>query len=398
MTPLLLLMSCTAPLPEEVEVEWIPGVGDLSADLYDRTRVHRVDILLPQEGLLDLRDHPWDYTQGSVVIDGVLLDEVGVHLKGAWGSFRDLDGKANFKLDLNQYVDGQNYLGLKQLTLNNMVVDCSYLRETLAYEAFARVGIPETRTSYVWVTVNEVDYGLYLFVETPDDVWLARHYDDPSGNLYDGKYIFTEDWEFVSMVDFLRYIDAHFELEEGEGCRPPLDDVHRVTDALYAAHGSDDGFQQLDALVDWDQLLRVWATEQWVGQLDGYFLNQNNYRVYFDPEDGRVDMLPWDMDYAFYEASRWGMDWDHPYGALAGFCSGDPTCRHELRNHVRAVAEILETSDLRGLLEEVVALTMPYAAVDPRACGASLPIVDRQDYMRAWVRTRSEAVREMWGL
>ena len=58
---------------------------------------------------------------------------VGVRLKGGLGSFRPLAGKAAFKVKFNHSVAGQRFLGLKKLTLNNMVQDKSMIHETLAY-------------------------------------------------------------------------------------------------------------------------------------------------------------------------------------------------------------------------------------------------------------------------
>ena len=82
--------------------------------------------------------------------------------------------KAAFKLKLAHTVKGQRFLGLKTLTLNNMVQDPSMVHELLAYEAFRAVGIPAPRTGYAFVRVNGADYGVYLNVETLDDVSLPR--------------------------------------------------------------------------------------------------------------------------------------------------------------------------------------------------------------------------------
>ena len=399
MSPLLLVsLACVpslAPVVEEPpEPEQVPGIDNPSAALFDQSRVHTVDIQIPPEGITALWEHPWDYTPGAAVIDGVAFDEVGVRLKGAWGSFRELNDKSNFKLDLNRYSD-QTYLGLEQLTLNNMVVDCSYLRESLAYEAIARVGLAETRTSYVWVTVNGEDYGLYLILETPDDVWLDRNYADSSGNLYDGKYIFTEDWAFVSHIDFSPGYDDYFQLEEGVDVG--LADVRSITNLLQVARRAPGGFEALGERIDWDQVLRAWAAEQWVGQIDGYWLNANNYRVYFNPESERMEMLLWDMDYAFNNASRWNGGWSSPAGVLVEFCLEDSACTAALRDHAAAVADALEGPGLTEHLEAMVAVITPYAEVDPRACSArrfESGVID----MRDWLESRSRATRAYWEL
>jgi hypothetical protein len=47
---------------------------------------------------------------------------------GRWiirGSLRTLDQKAAFKIKFDEFIEGQTFLGLKKLTLNNMVEDPS---------------------------------------------------------------------------------------------------------------------------------------------------------------------------------------------------------------------------------------------------------------------------------
>jgi len=393
----------TVPQATEPTVDTDTGVPDAddteelgspSDPIFNLDFVHTLDITLPLDGYQALAEDPWTYTQGDVVFDGQAVDAVGVRLKGAWGSFESLDSKANFKIDFNRYVDGQTLWGIEQLTVNNSKVDCSFLRENMAYTTIAAVGLHETRTAYVWVTLNDQDYGLYVLIETPDDRWLDETFDDPDGNLYDGKYIFTEDWDFVSMVDFTPGLQVYFELEEGTDVG--MVDVSAVTDALMAARSSDDGYALLGAVIDWDQILRVWAAEQWVGQLDGYFLNQNNYRVYFNPASGLMEMLPWDMDYSFYHSSDWGMNWDRPAGQLASFCVSDDTCMTALKAASDEVLEAVEGAGLAEHLEAMVTLTEDHSSRDPRACTDPMDVLRRQQDMREWVQWRSDEVRQLW--
>ncbi len=369
-------------------------VGEAGHPIFGMDVVHSLDITLSDEAIRSLDRDPWDYVEGAVVFDGKAVDSVGVRLKGAWGSFEDLDGKANFKIDFNRYVDGQDLWGTEQLTVNNSRVDCSFLREVTAYHVIDTVGLHETRTGFVWVTVNGTDYGLYVLVETPDDEWLDHTFEASDGNLYDGKYIFTEDWDFVSYVDFTPSEQVYFELEEGTDVG--LVDVEAVTEVLRTARSDPDGYEHLGQLVDWSQLQRVWATEQWVGQLDGYWLNTNNYRIYFNPLSQRMEMLPWDMDYSFYNDSDWGMDWWRPSGELTKFCMQDADCLADLRTESEQVLAILDATDLDDWVNEVRDLIEPHANADTRACTSDNTIYWMQEEIETWVRNRSDEVREIW--
>jgi hypothetical protein len=59
-----------------------------------------------------------------------------------------------FKIDFGQYVPDQRFDGLRRLTLNNMVQDRSMIREHVAYQAYAWLGVPAPRHGYaeLWVT------------------------------------------------------------------------------------------------------------------------------------------------------------------------------------------------------------------------------------------------------
>ncbi len=417
---LMLVLACDAGVPAGGEVEVVPpgeggeGVGvevvppaeggdggSPSDAIFTWDTVHALDIRLSDEAIESLDQDPFTYVEGSVTFDEQDVDPVGVRLKGNF-TFRPLDAKASFKVDFNRYVQGQTLLGIEQLTVNNNVMDCSSLREHLAYRAMATAGVHETRTAHAWVRVNEEDYGLYVLVETPDDAWLERIYEEPDGNLYDGQFVKGE--AFASSVDFIPQAQDLFEQEEGTDVG--REDIHLITDGIAAWEGDLDGHAKLGALVDWDQLLRVWAAEQWVGQIDGYWLSRNNYRVYFNPQSGRMEMLPWDMDNAFYRAADWGFDWNTPWqeevepwsgsGRLFNFCMQDPSCTEALREAAMHIADTLESADLDLRLEQMVELIEPHVAVDPRQECDPTTITEEQDHMREWLLVRSDEVRELW--
>src|SRR3712207_4738032 len=158
--------------------------------MFDPAQVAEIDLGLSPESRAALDADPDEWVEGTFSIkrsDGTTYGPliVGVRLKGHF-SFRTLDKKAAFKLKFNEFVSGQKFLGLKKLTLNNMVQDPTMLHETLAYEAFRTAGLAAWRTGYSWVRVNGDPYGLYLNIETPDSVSLKRWYATTT-HLYEGE-------------------------------------------------------------------------------------------------------------------------------------------------------------------------------------------------------------------
>lgn len=359
-------------------------------DFFDPSFVHTVAIELDGDDTRALGRLPYEYVEAEVVVDGAALDRVGVRLRGKIGSFRDLNGKPKFKLDFNRFVEDRRLGELETLALNNAVVDCSYIREAAGYALVRAAGLPAPRTVYTRVTVNGEDYGLYVAVEFPDDVFLAEHYADPSGNLYDGKYTYWSNGSY-ELIDFTPELQGNFQLEEGVWNE--LADVDAVTRAVTAGGTF---AERMGPVLDLPRFHRHVAVEQWLGHLDGYALNTNNYRVYFDPSDGLAELLVYDLDYAFLDDSAWGMSWSAPRGVVVQACWADAACVEEQRAAVEALVADVDTDALLAELDATVALIADDARSDPRRECAARSIAPDQAYVRAWVAGASEALSTAW--
>ena len=159
--------------------------------MFEPDQVVRIDLDIPRARGMRSPLIPTSTPTGrsrSTTADGTYGPlNVGVRPEGQSGTSRTLDGKAAFKVKFNHSVPGQRLLGPKKLTLNNMLQDGSKVAETLAYEAFRAAGVAAPRTGYAYVQVDGEDYGLYLNVETLDQVSLRRWFDSTK-HLYEGDY------------------------------------------------------------------------------------------------------------------------------------------------------------------------------------------------------------------
>jgi len=381
-----------APPVEELEVE------DQAMDdswIFSSRTIHEIALTLPQESIDALNADAYTYVPGAISFDGELIEDVGVRLRGKFGSFRSLSGKPKFKIDLNQYVPDQRFWGLETISLNNEVVDYSYLKEPLAYALMAAAEVPAPRTGFAEVTVNGEPYGLYVIIETPDDRFLKRAYENPDGNLYDGKYLWDGCCNY-QLLDFGRGLDDQFPLEEGTDVGNA--DVAELSKLLIDGWGYSRWDEDLAAVVNWDQVVREWAVEQWIGQNDGYCLNTNNYRVYFDPETHQADLVPWDFDYSFLYASEWGMDWGNPRGTLCYGCLADASCREKWRDATVAVLRAAEAANLVDLFDSMAAVIADAAEADPRKEVSWASVEAEQAEVRAWLTRRSDEIAAAWGL
>jgi spore coat protein CotH len=363
--------------------------------IFSHSTIHELELTVDEAGYLALESSPYEFVEASLSFDGQLLPSVGLRLRGKYGSLRSLGGKPKFKIDFNRYVEDQRFWGLEALSLNNGAQDCGLIKEVFAYQVFDAADLVHQRTGYAWVRLNGADMGLYGIVETPDDRMMERAWPGHSdGNLYDGKYI-THDSGYT-LLDLVPGLDVQYPLEEGTDVGNA--DLIAVSAAIAASRGTPDFYATTDALIDWPQMHRYWAVEEWVGQLDGYFNNTNNNRVYFDPEDGRLEMIPWDLDNTFYPDGSWGRDWLSPLSALGQACLADSSCAWEQREAVGQLLADLDVEALSAELAALDALTLEAAWADPRKECTNDSVSAYRAEVAAWVVNREATVRARWGL
>jgi hypothetical protein len=363
--------------------------------IFEQSVLHTIALEIPPDSVASLGSEPYEYVLASATIDGVEIADVGLRLRGKIGSFRPLSKKPKLKLDFNEFVDGRRVDGLESLSLNNSIVDCSFLKETLGYAVFAAIGAPAVRTSYTQLTINDENYGLYVVVETQDDRFVKERWDDPDGNLYDGKYVWYGGSNYT-LLDFGEGNDTLYQLEEGTDVEHA--DIASLSEALTETGGGPDYYETMGEVLDWDHAHRVWAGEQWVGQNDGYCLNKNNYRVYFDPEDGRADFIPWDLDYSMLRDVDWGRDWEAPSGNIARACFADDTCWNAHRLVVADSLDVIETLDLEEQMDRHLALVEDLIYSDPKAECSPRDIPGWHTYVQRWITQRSSNLESRWDL
>jgi hypothetical protein len=347
-----LALLTSAALYVAVAVAPAGAAEDPAAWMYSPRTISEINLTLPPASWQTLEEHPEDaYVPGTFSIaetNGVpgtagpftAPIEVGVRLKGGvLGSLRTLQQKAAFKVKFDSFVKGQTFLGLKKLTLNNMVEDPSMVHEAAAYEAFRALGVPAPRTGFAFLRVNGESFGLHLNIETLDKIWLEKQFGpflSPPQHLYEGEY----------GVDVTPSRFEEFEVDEGKASdksdlKALVDAVDEPTPSFSTAVGP---------LADLPEMTRMWAVEKYAGQWDGYSGREgakqpNNYYLYSDPS-GRFQMFPWGTD------ETWGdpVGFEATAGVLFNGCIGDSACKATYR---QALATTLPTLNALNLGDSV---------------------------------------------
>ena len=155
--------------------------------LFDNTMVHTIEILMDDwESFIDNAQSE-EYSPATVVIDGETFGSVGIRGKGntSLSTVTSLDSdRYSFKIEFDQYDSGKTYYGLDKLALNNLIQDSTMMKDYLAYTMMKEFGVDSPLCSFVYITVNGEDWGLYLAVEGVEDSFLERNYGAKYGELY----------------------------------------------------------------------------------------------------------------------------------------------------------------------------------------------------------------------
>lgn len=186
---LVLVLVLALRLPSKTETGSGNGLAMDYEELFETDRVHTLDI--------QVEDRAWEefiatatnkeYISCTVVIDGDTCENVGLRAKGNSSMQRVTqarNGRYSLKIEFDHFVDGQLYKGLDKLALNNLVQDDSAMRDYLAYRMMGQFGVAAPLCSYIYITVNGQDWGLFLAVEAIEDSFLQRNFGLHHGELY----------------------------------------------------------------------------------------------------------------------------------------------------------------------------------------------------------------------
>lgn len=326
--------------------------------VFDTEEVMRIDIQMKQEEWEEMLENAAakEYYACDVQINDQKLGNVGLRTKGntslsAIAGNPDTD-RFSFKLEFDHYVEGQTFLGLDKLILNNNYADATSMKEAVVYDMYRYLGVDASLYNYAELSLNGEYLGVYLALEAVEDSFLLRNYGTGDGKLYKPdsmKMGGGEKGEFGGQPPRPGEKDAdawkeerrdqggeNFDLEEGDerqktargkmpGGSPSMgggnganlnytdeelssySDIWdgEVTDTDKADHSrvvtalkNIGGGTDLEKYLDVDNLLKYMAVHAFSVNLDSLSGNMaHNYYLY--EYNGMLNILPWDYNLAF---------------------------------------------------------------------------------------------------
>lgn len=345
--------------------------ADEAAPIYDPGQVFFVKLTLSPTEKAKLEAEPGEYVKGTFEMtksaDGtpsgtevpfISLRNAEIRLKGnVGGSFRTLSEKPGFKL---KFKKAEAALGLRKMTLNNMVQDPSMIHETLAYSAFRAAGVPASRTGYAYVSLNGEEIGVYLNLENLDSVGLPRifgSFDAETQHLYEG-----EDGHDVRPGEA-----AEFEVDEGS--EEDISDLEKLIEAVNGA-GEGTWSERVAPFADLAEMTKMWAVEKYIDHWDGYSghaepnLKPNNYYLFSEPS-GRFQMIPWGADQTWIPTKGFPsreVTFEGEGGVLFNKCLEDKACFRLYWEGLKSVTETIAALGSQALAESTAAMLAPWQA------------------------------------
>lgn len=327
--------------------------------LFDTGTVHSMEISIDDwDGFLADCENE-EYVMCDVTIDGETVQSVGIRAKGntSLSSVKNYgNNRYSFKIEFDHYQDGINYQGLDKLSLNNIIQDNTYMKDYLCYQLMQEFGVTSPLCSYIYLTVNGEDWGLYLAVEAVEDSFLERNYGNSDGELYKPDSISVgggpgagDDVEMPSDFDPSEFDPSDFDPSDLPEGTPDAPDAQNGQDGQGGGPGENGGGpgggmgsddvkliysdddpdsysnifdnaktdvteadekrliqslkklnagEEIDQVVNTEEVLRYFVVHNFVCNYDSYTgMMVHNYYLY--EKDGQLSMIPWDYNLAF---------------------------------------------------------------------------------------------------
>ncbi|MDQ3112396.1 MAG: CotH kinase family protein [Bacteroidota bacterium] len=257
--------------------------------------IHDIYFTFAQTSYWDtlLANHTADVdTRVDMIFDGQALPSCGIKMKGN-SSFNGPSNKKSFKVDLNEFVSGQDYDGIKKFNLNNGFKDPSMLREKLALDFMNAHNVTAPRCNFARVYLNGVYWGLYTIVEEIDSKFLKQHYPDDDGNLFKGDP--SGDLKWYGSSESAYY--TRYELENNTTQNDWGDLVH-LADIINNTPPSS-FYDSLETVFDSWAFLNYMAATNMFANLDSYIGSGHNYYIYDDSTYFKFRWIAWDVNESF---------------------------------------------------------------------------------------------------
>lgn len=269
------------------------------------------------------------------------IEQVGVRMKGNTSrtNFYDSNGMYNlvhFKISFQETFDDAAYYGSDALTWTdeaarkarknrtfatlekidirwNKNADATHIREHYAYELYREMGVLAPRTNLASVDIGNDHAGVWLFYEPIDKLFLEKNLSPEAlgGDLY--KLGWTS--EAASFTSFSSYgvedEDAGKFYVYDLKTNKKTSDHSSLKNLINTLNSSSCNKEKFASVVDVDNFLMFAAVSYIVGNPDDLRNNYNNCYIYFRADNGKMIIIPYDLDRGLGVNKDWNPSGNH---------------------------------------------------------------------------------------
>ena len=242
------------------------------------------------------------YAKTKVVIDGLSLPNTGMRFKGNSSyRFASRGLKRPFKIDTNRFTKGQKLHGRTKLNFSNAFLDSAFMKEKLGYELYHAAGMPTPGVGWADVTLTieglakKKPLGIYVIIEQMDDRYIGQNLGKTSKGSLLMKPESVDDWRYLG-EEPKAYERYNIKLGEKN-----TDQIRQFAELLkLVEQGSDDEFaREIGKRMNLEQFAGYLAATSILVNIDSYIGMPHNYYLLMDKADGKLRMLPWDLNETF---------------------------------------------------------------------------------------------------
>ncbi|MFT6866206.1 MAG: spore coat protein H [Cyclobacteriaceae bacterium] len=211
--------------------------------------------------------------------------------------------KKSYKVAFNSFEKGRDLEGLEKLNLNGEHNDPTIIRSKLCWDILNSLNVPSSRCNHLELYINGDYFGLYANVEHVDEEFVKSRFENNDGNLF--KCLWPADLKYKGdSPDSYKFESGGrkaYELTTNEAA----DDYSGLANFIKVLNQTTNtNFEEeISKVFDVTSYLKALAVEVLVAHWDNYGINQNNFYLYENPDDGKFYYIPYDLD------NTLGVDW-----------------------------------------------------------------------------------------
>jgi spore coat protein H len=320
-------------------------------------------LFIQPEILSELRRDIWidDPVPGKLTINKKKY-EIDIAYRG--NHIRELQKKSYHV----KFYKPTTYRNAREVHINAEYMDPSIMRNKLSFDFFNDIGCLSPKSRFVYVKINGKNEGIYLELESVDELFLANR-KMPKGAIF---YAVDGDANFSLVSELDNEVKKSLLLGYERKSGTDQDDIKLEKMILMINTISKTEFEnEIVKYMNVDKYLRWLAGVVFTQNFDGFV---HNYALYHNGETGLFEVIPWDYD------ATWGRD-------LNGDVMEEDYLRIEGFNTLTARILDVKTfrSQYKNLLEDILSKQFTIEYMKPKIqsmYNQIRPYIEKDSYMR----------------